>query len=104
MTACAADRAMAADVEAGTLRDTGGPPDGEERAMKGGSYMCHATYCNRYRTAARSRAEPRSSTANLGFRCAADAGPLQLEAPPDSDALEARTAQTEATPQDLSPK
>ncbi len=84
---------MAADIEAGTLKDIGGPPDGDERAMKGGSYMCHATYCNRYRTAARSRAEPRSSTANLGFRCAADSGGQQLEAPADLDAQEAHAAQ-----------
>mmetsp|Transcript_17419 Transcript_17419/g.36835 ORF Transcript_17419/g.36835 Transcript_17419/m.36835 type:complete len:86 (+) Transcript_17419:686-943(+) len=85
---------MAADVEAGTLKDKGGPPDGEERAMKGGSYMCHATYCNRYRTAARSRAEPRSSTANLGFRCAADA----LQASPD--AQKARAAEPVSPPQE----
>jgi hypothetical protein len=80
---------MAVHVEAGTLKDAGGPPDGEERAMKGGSYMCHATYCNRYRTAARSRAEPRSSTANLGFRCAADADVLQTL----PDAQQARAAE-----------
>lgn len=38
--------------------------------MRGGSFMCHASYCNRYRTSARSPVTPDSSTANLGFRCA----------------------------------
>ncbi len=101
MTASAACRAVAADVEANTLKDTGGPPDGEERAMKGGSYMCHATYCNRYRTAARSRAEPRSSTANLGFRCAANAP--QLEVPAPADAQQASDAEAMLPSHDLAP-
>jgi formylglycine-generating enzyme len=48
-----------------------GPP-GAARAMRGGSYLCHASYCNRYRVAARSSNTPDSSTGNLGFRCAGD--------------------------------
>ena len=47
-----------------------GPPDGQERVMRGGSYLCHRSYCNRYRVAARSSNTPDSSTGNLGFRCA----------------------------------
>ncbi|MDX6242189.1 MAG: formylglycine-rating enzyme, partial [Kribbellaceae bacterium] len=43
---------------------------GDNRVMRGGSYLCHASYCNRYRVAARSSNEPNASTANLGFRCA----------------------------------
>jgi formylglycine-generating enzyme required for sulfatase activity len=39
------------------------------RAMRGGSYLCHASYCNRYRVDARSANTPDSSTGNLGFRC-----------------------------------
>jgi formylglycine-generating enzyme required for sulfatase activity len=42
------------------------------RVMRGGSYLCHDSYCNRYRVAARSRNTPDSSTANIGFRVAAD--------------------------------
>jgi sulfatase modifying factor 1 len=38
--------------------------------MRGGSYLCHASYCNRYRVDARSANEPTSSTGNLGFRVA----------------------------------
>ena len=38
------------------------------RAMRGGSYLCHASYCNRYRVAARTGATPDSSSGNTGFR------------------------------------
>lgn len=44
-----------------------------ERVLKGGSYLCHASYCRRYRPAARSRASLDSSMGNTGFRCAGDA-------------------------------
>ncbi len=50
-----------------------GPADGQRRVMRGGSYLCHASYCNRYRTDARSSNTPDSSTTNLGFRCVRDA-------------------------------
>jgi sulfatase modifying factor 1 len=48
-------------------------PRGETaRSMRGGSYLCHASYCNRYRVAARNGNAPDSSGGNLGFRCARD--------------------------------
>ncbi|MFH8621302.1 SUMF1/EgtB/PvdO family nonheme iron enzyme [Streptomyces vietnamensis] len=47
------------------------PGDGTARAMRGGSYLCHDSYCNRYRVAARSSHTPDSSTGNIGFRVAA---------------------------------
>ncbi|MGX4584544.1 formylglycine-generating enzyme family protein [Paenibacillus chitinolyticus] len=50
-----------------------GPPIGENKVIRGGSYLCHASYCNRYRVAARSKNTPDSSSGNIGFRCAADA-------------------------------
>ncbi|XP_037949246.1 formylglycine-generating enzyme-like [Teleopsis dalmanni] len=37
---------------------------------KGGSYLCHKSYCYRYRCAARSQNTADSSAGNLGFRCA----------------------------------
>lgn len=40
----------------------------EERVLKGGSYLCHASYCNRYRLGARSRNTPDSTSGNTGFR------------------------------------
>lgn len=46
-----------------------GPNHGEERVIKGGSFLCHASYCNRYRVAARTRNTPDSTTSNIGFRC-----------------------------------
>jgi formylglycine-generating enzyme required for sulfatase activity len=49
-----------------------GPPDGTHRVIRGGSYLCHASYCYRYRVAARSANTPDSSTGNTGFRCARD--------------------------------
>ena len=50
--------------------DPRGPEQGRERVMRGGSYLCHDSYCNRYRVAARSRNDPGSSSGNVGFRCA----------------------------------
>jgi len=41
--------------------------------VKGGSYLCHHTYCLRYRPAARHYAESLSPTNHTGFRCAQDA-------------------------------
>jgi formylglycine-generating enzyme required for sulfatase activity len=49
-----------------------GPPEGSARLMKGGSYLCHRSYCNRYRVAARTSNTPDSSTTNIGFRCVRD--------------------------------
>ena len=43
------------------------------RVMRGGSYLCHDSYCNRYRVAARSSNTAESSSGNIGFRCANDA-------------------------------
>ncbi|MEI7692725.1 MAG: SUMF1/EgtB/PvdO family nonheme iron enzyme, partial [Actinomycetes bacterium] len=36
--------------------------------QRGGSYLCHASYCKRYRTDARSHNTPESCAGNLGFR------------------------------------
>ncbi len=50
--------------------------DGTRRVAKGGSYLCHSSYCRRYRVAARQGMTPDSTTGNVGFRCvAADTGP-----------------------------
>lgn len=45
-----------------------GPHTGSTRVLRGGSYLCHESYCNRYRNAARSSNTPDSSTGNTGFR------------------------------------
>lgn len=54
-------------------RDPQGPSSGSARVMRGGSYLCHASYCNRYRVAARTSNDPSSCSGNIGFRCARDA-------------------------------
>jgi len=46
-----------------------GPPRGSSRVIRGGSFLCHKSYCNRYRVAARSSNTPDSSTSHMGFRC-----------------------------------
>ncbi len=50
-----------------------GPETGNSKTIKGGSYLCHDSYCNRYRVAARTSNTPDSSTGNLGFRCVVSA-------------------------------
>ena len=47
-----------------------GPDSGDARVMRGGSYLCHASYCDRYRVSARTRNAPNTSTSHIGFRCA----------------------------------
>ncbi len=49
--------------------DPHGPSRGTNRSTRGGSYLCHHSYCLRYRVAARNSMEPDSSTGNTGFRC-----------------------------------
>ena len=57
----------------GPTVDPMGPPSGMSKVIRGGSYLCHDSYCNRYRVAARSANTPDSSTGNMGFRCVVDA-------------------------------
>ncbi len=52
--------------------DPRGPAAGAIKIQKGGSYLCHDSYCRRYRVAARQGNSPDSSTGNTGFRCARD--------------------------------
>lgn len=65
------------DVVGGAMPG-GLPPRPGHRVMRGGSYLCHDSYCNRYRVAARTSNPGDTSAGNLGFRCVAD--PV---APPD---------------------
>jgi formylglycine-generating enzyme required for sulfatase activity len=48
-----------------------GPRGGTHKTTRGGSYLCHASYCRRYRVSARNALTPDSSAGNIGFRCAA---------------------------------
>ena len=58
----------------GTRSNPVGPAAGTSKVMKGGSYLCHKSYCNRYRVAARTSNTPDSATTNIGFRCVRDVG------------------------------
>ncbi|MEM1446606.1 MAG: formylglycine-generating enzyme family protein [Planctomycetota bacterium] len=54
-------------------QDTMRPREGfTHKTQKGGSYLCHASYCHRYRLGARTANMPDSSTTNSGFRCVRD--------------------------------
>ncbi|HEY2224457.1 formylglycine-generating enzyme family protein [Actinomycetospora sp.] len=53
--------------------DPAGPDEGTAKVMRGGSYLCHHSYCARYRASARTANTPESSAANIGFRCATSA-------------------------------
>lgn len=63
-----ADR-FRADVVSATPPSGAAGSDGPF-TMKGGSYLCHESYCRRYRPAARMGSSADSSTGNVGFRLA----------------------------------
>ena len=44
-------------------------PNAAKRVTRGGSFLCHASYCASYRIAARMKSTPDSSTDHIGFRC-----------------------------------
>jgi sulfatase modifying factor 1 len=48
-------------------------PGAERRVTKGGSFLCHPSYCESYRPSARRGTPPDTGTSHIGFRCAADA-------------------------------
>jgi len=55
-----------------TRKNPEGPSAGNSKSMRGGSFLCHKSYCNRYRVAARTSNTPDSAAGNLGFRCVRD--------------------------------
>jgi formylglycine-generating enzyme len=59
------------DARKGLVTDPRGSGFGSTRIMRGGSYLCHDSYCNRYRNAARTSNTPDSSMGNTGFRTVA---------------------------------
>ena len=58
--------------EHGEVQNPHGPVTGNRRVQRGGSYLCHLSYCRRYRVSARFGSEPASSAGHTGFRVAAD--------------------------------
>ena len=66
-----ADRFGADTYREGPRENPKGPQAGDQRVIRGGSYLCHASYCRRYRVDARSSNTPDSTSGNTGFRVAA---------------------------------
>lgn len=53
---------------AGARADAGAPRSGERLVIKGGSFLCSADYCMRYRAAAREAQEADVAASHVGFR------------------------------------
>ena len=49
------------------------------KITKGGSFLCHQSYCYRYRIAARTANSPDSTTSHQGFRLVYDKAPMALK-------------------------
>ena len=47
-----------------------------QKLLKGGSFLCHRSYCYRYRIAARTGNTPDSTSGHTGFRVVYDRGPV----------------------------
>ena len=67
----------ATDAARGVVTNPTGPdqsldpdePYTPKRVTRGGSFLCHASYCSSYRASARMKTTPDSSTNHIGFRC-----------------------------------
>jgi len=68
-------------MDIGTYLNTGKMPSSDQRqlppytalySIKGGSFLCDANYCQRYRPAARFYTESITPTNHTGFRCVKD--------------------------------
>ena len=57
------------------VKDPRMPTAEDTRSQRGGSFLCHPSYCSSYRPSARMSATPDSSTNHLGFRCVRDTPP-----------------------------
>lgn len=58
-------------------------PTAPKRVIRGGSYLCHASYCASYRPAARMRSTADTGLMHTGFRCVSDAPAPESDAPDD---------------------
>lgn len=55
--------------------DPRNPYSQDSRVQKGGSFLCHASYCESYRPSAKMASSRDSGMSHLGFRCVSDAPP-----------------------------
>ena len=66
-----ADNVEESSVTRRTLRQPTVPTSAETRIQRGGSFLCHVSYCDRYHVHSRTRNDPDTSASNSGFRVAA---------------------------------
>jgi formylglycine-generating enzyme required for sulfatase activity len=57
-------------------------PYAELRVQKGGSFLCHESYCLRYRPSARHGGAPDTGMSHLGFRCVMNVEPARQSVDP----------------------
>ena len=55
-----------------TTADLRNPFAPDSRVQRGGSFLCHASYCESYRPSAKMATPPDTGMSHLGFRCVAD--------------------------------
>lgn len=55
-----------------TTVDPRNPFAADSRVQKGGSFLCHASYCESYRPSAKMAVPPDTGLSHTGFRCVAD--------------------------------
>jgi len=53
------------------VKNPAGPLNGKNHVTRGGSFLCHHSYCARYHVFSRQSLSPDTSCANVGFRVAA---------------------------------
>jgi sulfatase modifying factor 1 len=78
-----------AGAEAVVSVNPGGPPVSRDpaepyaakRVTRGGSFLCHASYCESYRPAARRGTAPDTGMSHVGFRCAISGEERRAEGP-----------------------
>ncbi|WP_428388501.1 formylglycine-generating enzyme family protein [Mucisphaera sp.] len=61
-----------------TTMDPRNPHSEDSRVQKGGSFLCHASYCESYRPSAKMASPPDTGMSHLGFRCVVSGAGLDL--------------------------
>ncbi|GAB5495001.1 MAG: formylglycine-generating enzyme family protein [Phycisphaerales bacterium] len=65
-----------------TTADPRNPYAEDSRVQKGGSFLCHESYCESYRPSAKMASPPDTGMSHLGFRCVSDAPAPETEKDP----------------------
>lgn len=65
-------------------------PLAPKRTIRGGSFLCHVSYCASYRPSARMATTPDTSAEHIGFRCVMDPQPADITAGDSTEGTDAR--------------